>query len=155
MRDGLNITHPLFIDQGLLTSHYLKDYCQKLCLKWVIITEHSLEESYGKALHAFLNQSMETTLLTFSGGESNKNRETKHDLEDQLFSQNLGREIGMIALGGGVVTDLVGFLASTYCRGVPLILIPTSLLAMVDAAIGGKNGVNTSFAKNLDRKSVV
>jgi 3-dehydroquinate synthase len=61
----------------------------------------------------------------------------------------LGRDTLLIAIGGGVVTDLGGFLAATYNRGIPLILIPTTLLGMVDAAIGGKTGVNTHFGKNL------
>jgi len=89
------------------------------------------------------------TLFTFASGEQEKSRERKSALEDMLLSQKFGRDTCMIALGGGVTTDLVGYLASTYCRGVPLILVPTTLLAMVDAAIGGKTAVNTQFGKNL------
>lgn len=89
------------------------------------------------------------TLVTFPAGEQEKTRERKAALEDLLFSQNFGKDSCFIALGGGVTTDLIGFLASTFCRGVPLVLAPTTLLGMVDAAIGGKTGVNTPFGKNL------
>lgn len=82
-------------------------------------------------------------------GENSKNRLVKEELEDRLFAKGFGRDSIFIAVGGGVITDLVGFLASTYCRGVSLILVPTTLLGMVDGAIGGKTGVNTPFGKNL------
>jgi 3-dehydroquinate synthase len=95
------------------------------------------------------NQGLNIALFTFPAGEREKSRERKAQLEDLLFSEQLGSDTCMIALGGGVTTDLVGFLASTYCRGVPLVFVPTTLLAMVDAAIGGKTGINTRFGKNL------
>lgn len=139
----------MFIDHGLLTSQHLKNYCCQLSTRWAIITDSNLEDAYGKLLKEYLGQFCEVTLFSFSSGEQNKIRETKERLENQLLMKGFGRDIGILALGGGVVTDLVGFLASTYCRGVSLILLPTSLLGMVDAAIGGKNGVNTSFGKNL------
>ncbi|MEX1013301.1 MAG: 3-dehydroquinate synthase [Waddliaceae bacterium] len=88
-------------------------------------------------------------LFSFPAGDRFKTRKTKEKLEDLLLSARYGRDTTLVALGGGVVTDLVGFLASTYCRGVPFILIPTTLLAMVDACIGGKTGVNTEHGKNM------
>lgn len=78
-----------------------------------------------------------------------KTRESKQQLEDQLFERGFGRDSVFVAIGGGTITDLVGFVSSTYMRGVPLILIPTTLLAMVDAAIGGKTAIDTPFGKNL------
>lgn len=88
-------------------------------------------------------------VFSFPAGEGSKTRETKAMLEDQLFAAGYGRDSCFVGVGGGVVTDLVGFLASTYCRGVPLILIPTTLMGMVDATIGGKTGVDTPYGKNL------
>ena len=73
----------------------------------------------------------------------------KQTLEDRLFALGADREIVVVGVGGGVTTDLAGFLASTWHRGVPLIHVPTSLLGMVDAAIGGKSGVNLPGGKNL------
>jgi len=87
--------------------------------------------------------------LTFPAGEASKTRATKAALEDRMVAAGLGRDTCVVALGGGVSTDLAGFVAATYMRGVPLISVPTSLLAMVDAAIGGKCGVNTRHGKNL------
>ncbi len=107
----------------------------------VVITDTTVEKLYGS--------SIDIPLFSFPAGEASKTREMKQFLEDQLLSHGFGRETCIIALGGGVVSDLAGFVASTFCRGAPLILIPTTLLAMVDAAIGGKTGVNTAHGKNL------
>ncbi|OIP29484.1 MAG: 3-dehydroquinate synthase [Deltaproteobacteria bacterium CG2_30_63_29] len=87
--------------------------------------------------------------LEFPAGESHKNRETKQQLEDQLLRGRLGREDVLIAVGGGVVSDLTGFVAATYLRGIDWVAVPTTVLAQVDAAIGGKTGVNTPHGKNL------
>jgi len=105
---------------------------------------------YGKKLLSFLQKSdIEAHMLTFQAGEASKTRANKETLEDQMQSLGLGRDTTVIGLGGGVTTDLAGFIAATYCRGVSFISIPTSLLAMVDASIGGKTGVNTPYGKNL------
>ena len=86
---------------------------------------------------------------TFPAGEASKTRERWLQLTDWLLSEGAGRDTVVIALGGGVVGDLAGFVAATYLRGVPVIQVPTSLLAMVDASIGGKTGVDTPQGKNL------
>lgn len=75
---------------------------------------------------------------TISPGEQSKNRKTKAMLEDWLLSERCTRDTVIIALGGGVVGDLVGFVSSTYMRGVKVIQVSTSLLGMVDSSIGGK-----------------
>jgi len=113
--------------------------------RFAIITHESLKE-YANLLRNALE---EVSILHFPQGEKHKTRETKAALEDELCKRGLGRDTCIIALGGGVVTDLAGYLAATYCRGVPLVLIPTTLTGMVDAALGGKNGVNTPYGKNL------
>ena len=87
--------------------------------------------------------------ISFSAGEAYKTRETKAQIEDALLERNFGKKSCLIALGGGMTLDLVGFVAATYARGIPFVSFPTSLLAMVDACIGGKTGVNTSYGKNL------
>ena len=89
------------------------------------------------------------TLLTFPAGERNKTRPTKARLEDRLMKLGAGRDTLVVALGGGVTSDLAGFLAATWHRGVPFVAIPTSLLAMVDAALGGKTAVDLPGGKNL------
>ena len=87
--------------------------------------------------------------LTFPAGESSKTRGTKAQLEDDLLAAGLGRDSLIVALGGGVTLDLAGFVAATYMRGLPLVSLPTTTLAMVDSAIGGKTGVDTDQGKNL------
>jgi len=87
--------------------------------------------------------------LSFPSGERSKTREVWLRLTDALLERGFGRESGLIALGGGVTGDLAGFVAATYLRGVPYLQVPTTLLAMVDASIGGKTGVDTPRGKNL------
>jgi 3-dehydroquinate synthase len=89
------------------------------------------------------------TVLTFPPGEPSKTREQWARLTDALLAQGFGRGSGIVALGGGVAGDLAGFVAATYMRGVPCIQVPTSLLAMLDASVGGKTGVDTPEGKNL------
>jgi 3-dehydroquinate synthase len=89
------------------------------------------------------------TVFTVAAGEASKTRKQWSRLTDELLAAGLGRDSAIIALGGGVVGDLAGFVAATYMRGVPFVQIPTSLLAMIDASIGGKTGVDTAAGKNL------
>jgi 3-dehydroquinate synthase len=91
----------------------------------------------------------EGSALTFPPGEPSKTREQWARLTDALLEQGYGRDGGIVALGGGVAGDLAGFVAATYMRGVPYIQVPTSLLAMLDASVGGKTGVDTPQGKNL------
>jgi 3-dehydroquinate synthase len=91
----------------------------------------------------------EGTALTFPPGEPSKTREQWARLTDALLAQGFGRDSGIVALGGGVAGDLAGFVAATYMRGLPYVQVPTSLLAMLDASVGGKTGVDTPEGKNL------
>lgn len=142
--------YPVYIDQGLLLSDLFYGFCVNLNKRLVIITDSNLINNHGQdLLNNLKKQNINTEVFCFPAGEEYKTRETKQDLENILLSNKYGRDTCFIALGGGVVTDLVGYLAATYCRGVPVIYIPTTLLAMVDASIGGKTGVNTPYGKNL------
>ncbi len=87
--------------------------------------------------------------LSFPAGEESKTRETWIRLSDEMLGQGLDRQAAIVALGGGVVGDLAGFVAATFLRGVPYAQVPTTLLAMLDASVGGKVGVDTSLGKNL------
>jgi 3-dehydroquinate synthase len=86
---------------------------------------------------------------TIVPGEQRKTRDEWARLTDWMLENQCGRDTTIIALGGGVVGDLAGFVAATYMRGLPFIQVPTSLLAMVDASVGGKVGVDTPLGKNL------
>lgn len=87
--------------------------------------------------------------LIVAPGEQSKTRDTWAQLTDQLLAQGFGRDSALVGLGGGVIGDLTGFVAATYHRGIPYILVPTTLLAMLDASVGGKTGVDTREGKNL------
>lgn len=89
------------------------------------------------------------TRLSIPPGEEHKTRDAWARLTDALLDQGFGRDSAIIALGGGVVGDVAGFVAATYQRGIPLVQVPTTLLAMVDASVGGKTGVDTPLGKNL------
>ena len=90
-----------------------------------------------------------TRLFTVPPGEQVKTRATWAELTDALLEWGAGRDTTVIAVGGGVVGDLAGFVASTFMRGLPVVQVPTTLLAMVDASVGGKTAVDTPFGKNL------
>lgn len=90
-----------------------------------------------------------TLFRAIPAGEAHKTRETWGALTDWMLGERCGRDTTVVALGGGVVGDLAGFVAATFMRGVPVVQCPTSLLAMVDASVGGKVGVDTPAGKNL------
>jgi len=116
----------------------------------LIVSDSLVGRLYGKdLLRRLARRRAAATLLTFPAGERFKTRETKARLEDQLLRLGAGRDTVLIALGGGVTGDLTGFLAATWHRGVPVVQVPTTTLAMFDAALGGKTGVDLPQGKNL------
>jgi 3-dehydroquinate synthase len=138
------------LSSGSLFDPKLANELKDQSLRFALFCDDTVADLLGKKWQAHLEKlGLDVTLFTFPPGEGEKSRERKAALEDLLLSQKFGVDSCMIALGGGVTTDLIGYLASTYCRGVSLIHVPTTLLGMVDAAIGGKTGVNTAFGKNL------
>ena len=143
--------YPIYLDDGLLKRAHLADYCKALAKRVVIITDSHLQYNHAKTVQDYLLQyKVMTELLVMPAGETYKTRETKEILENNLLAKNYGRDTCLIAVGGGgVVSDMTGFLAATYCRGIDVIYVPTTLLSMVDASIGGKTGVNTPHGKNL------
>jgi 3-dehydroquinate synthase len=97
----------------------------------------------------FTAEPISQKLVQLSGGEDIKSLSTAEKLYKELFERGATRSSLVVAVGGGTVTDLVGFVAATYLRGLSFIAVPTSLLGQVDASVGGKNGVNFHGAKNL------
>jgi 3-dehydroquinate synthase len=133
----------LYADVG---EHLRKLTGSKKC---VLVSEHNIP--LQPTLHESLeNAGFTTSLASIPGGEENKTVENASRLYDLLLHGALvERSTPILALGGGVIGDVVGFVAATILRGVPLVQIPTTLLAMVDASVGGKTGVNHSAGKNL------
>jgi len=116
--------------------------------RYAIITDSNVGPRYAETVRSGLpKESCEVLLVP--AGESNKTRDTWSRLTDQMLAKGYGRDSTVIALGGGVVGDLAGFVAATFMRGIPVVQVPTSLMAMVDASIGGKTGVDTYLGKNL------
>lgn len=140
------ITRQLFETKILIKNGLLKEFPKELLSqRTIIIADHAIKDLYGTSLAA----QIDAELLTIPTGEQSKSQTTANDLLEQLFKMQAHRKTTLIAVGGGVTIDLVGFVASIYLRGVPLILIPTSLVAIVDASIGGKTAIDTPFGKNL------
>jgi 3-dehydroquinate synthase len=88
-------------------------------------------------------------VLTVPAGEAHKTRDAWQRLTDGMLEHGFGRDSAIVAIGGGVIGDLAGFVAATYLRGIPFVQVPTTLLGMVDASVGGKVGVDTPHGKNL------
>ncbi len=133
----------VYIGEGLLEADALVNFTASYP-KVILICDAYLKELYAEPLAKKLN----AHLLFVPSGESAKSLSVVDVLQRNLAQLGADRETLLVAMGGGTVSDLVGFVASIYLRGLPLLLIPTTLLAMVDAAIGGKNGINTTFGKN-------
>ncbi len=116
--------------------------------RFAIITDETVRDLYANRLAGLFTKS-EVAVLAIPAGESHKTRDSWARLTDQLLALGHGRDSALIAVGGGVVGDLAGFVAATFMRGIPFVQVPTTLLAMIDASIGGKTGVDTTHGKNL------
>ncbi|MGA0857547.1 MAG: 3-dehydroquinate synthase [Candidatus Nanopelagicales bacterium] len=117
--------------------------------RFVIIYDEALDQFSEKIIQILGNKSKRYVKYSLPSGEQAKDPETLRNVWEYLGEQNINRTDMVIALGGGSVTDLAGFVAATWMRGIAYINIPTTLLAMVDASVGGKTAVNTSHGKNL------
>lgn len=118
--------------------------------KFAVITDSIVKDLYAEKITAMLkNAGYSADLFVFEAGEKNKTRQTKAAIEDAMLAKEFRRDCCIIAVGGGVVTDLAGFIAGTYGRGVPFINYATTLLAAADASVGGKTAVDTPLATNL------
>ena len=123
--------------------------------RYVIITDDNVASHYLDHVSASLIErsrrgvtSDRVHTVVIPAGEEHKTRERWSAITDSLLAHGCGRDTAIIALGGGVIGDLAGFVAATYMRGIPIVQIPTTLLAMVDASVGGKTAVDTPAGKN-------
>ncbi len=118
--------------------------------KCIIISDDNVWALYGKKVKTALTEGGYTVSeAVFPHGEESKNMETALSLLESCFEVGLTRSDFAIALGGGIVGDVTGFVSSMYLRGIDFIQIPTTLLAAIDSSVGGKTGVNCSHGKNL------
>ena len=120
------------------------------CRRFALITDSNVEKLYALPIcRQLLEAGFKGEIFSFPAGEEFKTRTTKAELEDRMLEAGYRRDCFVIAVGGGVVSDLAGFLAGTYGRGVPFINYATTLLAAADASVGGKTAVDTPLATNL------
>lgn len=143
-------SYPIIIENGLLNrvgSEIRKIFKGK---KIFILTDENVNRYYGNLIsNGLIDSGYETKLLALEPGEQTKDFSTLPKVYDELLDFGLTRSDLIIALGGGVIGDLAGFVASTYLRGVDFVQIPTSLLAQVDSSVGGKVAVDLKRGKNL------
>ncbi|MDB6122048.1 MAG: 3-dehydroquinate synthase [Pedosphaera sp.] len=143
-------SYNILIDRNLLKS--LGAECAKLNLgqRCAIISDSNVAPLFAKAAQRSLAKAgFDSVLITVPAGETAKSLKTVQLCYDQLAQHRLERKSFIIALGGGVVGDLAGFVAATYLRGIPFVQVPTTLLAHVDSSVGGKVGINLKAGKNL------
>ena len=148
--EPLTTSYDIVIGRGLLGE--LPALAQAACpaARYAVITDSHVAALYaGRVATPFHDATLPAEIFEFPAGEWNKTRETWAMLSDKMLAARLGRDCAVVALGGGVVGDVAGFVAATYLRGVPYIQAPTTLLAMIDSSIGGKTGVDVPAGKNL------
>ena len=138
----------MLVGSGVLAN--LRDLLDQYCpaSRYAIITDAEVGRLYADRVRSVTGPAR-CSVASFPAGEASKTRETWGRLTDRLLADGVGRDGAIIALGGGVVGDVAGFVAATYMRGIPCVQLPTTLLAMIDSSVGGKTGVDTSAGKNL------
>jgi 3-dehydroquinate synthase len=119
---------------------FLEKLSEKQCT--VIITDENLFERHKKKFKGW-------QVISIPSGEQHKNQNTVNNIIDQLIELGADRNTTLVGVGGGVITDITGFVAGIYMRGLKFGFVPTSILAMVDASIGGKNGIDVGLYKNM------
>lgn len=145
----------IVVDNGLWPKFVVKDLLENIpSSTYVLITDTNLHDHYVPQFEqqfAAASAGTPARLLTYTipPGEASKSRETKGAVEDWMLSERCTRDTVIIALGGGVIGDMIGYVAATFMRGVRFVQVPTTLLAMVDSSIGGKTAIDTPMGKNL------
>jgi 3-dehydroquinate synthase len=142
--------YEIIVGRGVLAQlpRLLRERCP--AHRYALITDSRVGTLYGERVSALLaDAGLPARVFTFPAGEWNKDRATWADLCDRLVDAGVGRDGAIVALGGGVAGDLGGFVAATLHRGLPYAQVPTTVLAMIDASIGGKTGVDLPVGKNL------
>ncbi|KAL2116992.1 hypothetical protein VTJ04DRAFT_9160 [Mycothermus thermophilus] len=144
----------IIVDHGIWLNFVARDLLENLkSSTYVLITDTNLYKTYVPPFQAEFERlaPANVRLLTYAipPGEYSKGRETKAEIEDWMLGNACTRDTLVIALGGGVIGDMIGYVAATFMRGVRFVQVPTTLLAMVDSSIGGKTAIDVPMGKNL------
>ncbi|SHK07642.1 3-dehydroquinate synthase [Desulforamulus aeronauticus] len=143
-------SYPIYIGTGLLQQLGEQLAALSLGKKILLVTDTQVGLLYGNKVKDLLSGvGFSVTMVQIPAGEPSKTLEQAAKLYDAAFAFGLDRTCAVLALGGGVVGDLAGFVAATYMRGIPFIQVPTTLLAQVDSSVGGKVAVNHPRGKNI------
>jgi 3-dehydroquinate synthetase len=142
--------YPVWVAPGLLDAlpELLAEYAP--AHRYAIVADEQVASFHGARVRGLVEDTgRPVSLHLFPPGEEEKSRMRWAALTDDLLAAGVGRDGCVVALGGGVAGDLAGFLAATYMRGIPVVQLPTSLVAMIDSAVGGKTGIDVPAGKNL------
>ena len=136
-----------------LYNNLIEDLKNGLCgkvKKFAVVTDSIVADLYGRKIHEMIKSAgFASDLFVIPEGEKSKTRQMKEFVEDSMLEKGYRRDCAVIAVGGGVITDLSGFVAGTFGRGVPFVNYATTLLSAADASVGGKTAVDTPLATNL------
>ncbi|GAE91367.1 3-dehydroquinate synthase [Gracilibacillus boraciitolerans JCM 21714] len=136
----------VFVGNGIIEN--LADYLPKEYQNIMIITDSIVHELYTEDVRKYLPQSAQVSVSVVPAGENSKSIEQYYHLLTEAIKNNLDRKSLIVALGGGVIGDLAGFVAATYMRGIDFVQVPTTILAH-DSSVGGKVAINHPEGKNL------
>lgn len=142
-------SYSIHIGENLLNDLTILLKSLNLGKQIAIISNPTITQHYLDKIQQQLNNKYQCISILLKDGETHKNQQSLQHIYDQLIKHQFNRNCTLIALGGGVIGDITGFAAATWMRGVKFIQIPTSLLAQVDSAVGGKTGINHPQAKNM------
>jgi 3-dehydroquinate synthase len=142
--------YEILVGSGIFTS--IATILSRFCAahRYAVVTDDRVAELYAVKLSRMLHSAgYRADVFAFQNGEERKTRDTWGLVSDAMLEAGIGRDAALIAFGGGVPGDLGGFVAASYMRGLPLVQLPTTLLAMIDSSVGGKTGVDVPAGKNL------
>jgi 3-dehydroquinate synthase len=143
-------SYPIFVGNGMLADLAPTMQQRGLSGRVLIITDKNVAALYLKQAEKHLRHfGFDTHSIVIPSGEAQKSLSRAHRIFTEMLKTNIDRNSVVVALGGGVVGDLAGFIAATYQRGIPLVQVPTTLLAQVDSSVGGKVAVNHPLGKNM------
>lgn len=146
----ISSSYEIYIGKAIMDRMGLILNKQKWASRYICITDSRVLPLHGERVQQTLREKgLKIDMIDFPAGEDSKNIETILHLVDQLMTMGADRQSALIALGGGVVGDITGFVASIYMRGIPYLQVPTTLLAQVDSSIGGKTGIDLPLGKNM------
>lgn len=145
-----NRSYPILVGANILGSLGTQLLEVNFPRRVAIISNPVVSQIFGDAVRDSLTAAgFDFLEINLPDGEQHKTLKTIEHIYDVLLQNNFDRSTGLIALGGGVIGDMVGFAAATFLRGIPFVQVPTTLLAQVDSSVGGKTGVNHALGKNL------